>query len=106
MLVVQTSLQSFTLLGDRFYANKGDQLAFESSGAWAFGPATCGATSNLFACVTTGAYAVGIAAGGTVDPQNTVWPTYPYSQWVSAGVTGSWCNGAAGIPATPVCTAP
>jgi hypothetical protein len=103
VLAVQGTLP-FSFSSNRVYGNAGDQLAFESSSsAWSIAPVECGASSNLFTCVAPGAYAIGIAGGGQVDARNTVWPEVPFQDWVSDGVTGSYCNGLAGVPATPAC---
>lgn len=106
VFVAQGSLP-LAFQGNRVFANAGDQLAFESSGTgWSIAPPACGPSSNLFHCVAAGVWAVAVAGGGQVDARNTVWPAVPFAAYASVGVTGSYCNGAAGVPATPTCPVP
>lgn len=103
-VLVATGAVPFTFASNRVYGNTGDQLAFESSSAWSIAPTACGPSSNLFACVAAGEYAVAAVAGGTVDARFTVWPAVPFGAYVSGGVTApvnSFCNGVAGVPPTP-----
>jgi hypothetical protein len=109
VLVRQLSLAALVLVRNRLSANAGDQLAFESSGAWSISPGAC-PQANLFACVAPGAYAVGVKGGGTVDASYTVWPAIPWDGLASAGVTApslAYCNAEDGAPALPAaCPAP
>jgi hypothetical protein len=111
VLVAQGALP-FTFLGNRLYANAGDQLAFESSASWSIAPSACGPSSNVFdPCFPPGAdpvpYAVAVAGGGKVDARFTVWPAVPIGPYASDGVTASYCEkDKAGVPATPACPPP
>jgi hypothetical protein len=112
IFVYQPSLatSSFVFEANRVWANGGDQLAFWSPGAWSIAAgSSCGPSSNLFACVAPGAYAVAIGGGGSVDARLTVWPgSFDPEQYVSAGVTGypDFCNTHPAAPALPACPAP
>lgn len=111
VLVRQVSLSGFVFERNRVSSNAGDQLGFESSGAWSISTGAC-PVANLFACVAEGAYAVGVAGGGTVDASYTVWPGIPWAAYASPGVTAptsNYCNGAEGAPEPPApssCPAP
>lgn len=104
VLVSQLSLAAFTFLGNRVYANTGDELAFESSGQWSIAPASCGPASNAFGC-TGGNYAVAIVGtGGAVDASRTVWPGTPPTSFASPGVaTALYCGAGSEIPSVPAC---
>jgi len=103
MLLSQLSLAAHGILGNRFYANSGDQLAFESSGAWSISPGACGATSNAFGnCPGQGA-AVSKVGAGTVNARYTVWPGTPPDGFVFGTVDSSlYCDGPP-APAVPTC---
>jgi hypothetical protein len=108
VLVSQISLAPLVFEANRVSSNAGDQLAFESSGPWSISTGACD-LANLFACVGEGAYAVGVAGGGTVDASYTVWPIIPLAGFAGPGVspTMPYCNGAGGAPAPPApCPAP
>lgn len=104
VLVRQLSLAApLAFLENRVSANAGDQLAFDTSGAWSISPGAC-ARANVFGCVAPGAYAVGVKGGGSVDASFTVWPTIPWSDLASASVTApsaAYCNGEDGAPEPP-----
>jgi hypothetical protein len=109
VLVSQGALGQLVFDANRVSSNAGDQLAFESSGAWSIATGSC-ALANVFGCVGAGAYAVGVAGGGTVDASYTVWPSIPWASFASPGVTApatAYCNTVAGAPAPPAsCPAP
>jgi hypothetical protein len=104
VLVKQEALETpFAFLANRVSANAGDQLAFESSGAWSISPGAC-AQANVFGCVGAGAFAIGVKGGGTVDASFTVWPKVPWTDLASAGVIAppeSYCNAEPGAPEPP-----
>jgi len=110
VLVRQLSLTPpLSFLENRVSANAGDQLAFDSSGAWSISPGAC-ALANVFGCVGDGDYAIGVKGGGTVDASYTVWPSIPWTGLASANVTApsaDYCDEEDGAPAPPAsCPAP
>jgi hypothetical protein len=115
VLISQASLAAAApwFTANRVSANAGDQLAFESSGAWSIAPGTSSSAcplASLFACVekANGSYAVGVAGGGTVDARYSVWPEIPAGTFAGSGVDASlYCTVTEGAPAPPAtCPAP
>lgn len=105
VLVSQLSLGAHSILGNRLYANSGDQLAFESSGTWSISPGSpCGPASNAFGdCPGQGA-AVSKVGAGAVNATYTVWPGTPPDGFVFGAIDFSlYCNGFPSAPPVPSC---
>ncbi len=103
VLLSQTSPPGHSILGNRIFANTGDQLAFESSGAWSINAGACGAQSNAFGCVGSGV-AVAKVGAGSVDAGYTVWPGIPPDGFYFGSVTNTalYCPDPPGPP-PPAC---
>jgi hypothetical protein len=96
--------------GNRLWSNSGDQLVIDSDSSWQLGPGSCGADTNLFACVSEGPaqYSLRkVGAAGTVTAVFCRWPGSPPTNYVSPGVVGvasKFCTGATlDEPAMPAC---
>jgi hypothetical protein len=102
----------FTFIGNRVWANAGDQLAFESDATWSIAAPSCGPDTNVFACVAGptcadgGACAVALSGLGSVHAAFNTWPTNPAYQYVTSNIADfypEYCTTESGVPAKPTC---
>jgi hypothetical protein len=106
-LIAVEDLAIIGFAGNRLWSNAGDQLVIDSYAYWQFGPSSCGADTNVFACVSPGPaqYALRMAGSGYVMAWYCRWPGSPQTDYVPPGVEAkSVCTGATPQePAMPAC---
>jgi hypothetical protein len=106
---VLVSLQTGSRLeyaGNRLWSNSGDQLVVETDSSWSLGVCSCGAGTNLFACVSPGPtqWALRHVGSGFLEAACFRWPGDPSSYATNVNGTSKICTGSvAGEPVMPTC---
>lgn len=102
-------IAAFSFTGNTVFGNAGDEIGVWSptTAAWSFaGGGACGASSNVFGCSGSSAYAL-YSTGAAIDASHNAWWSDPPTSIVNVPRVGygTTCTpGAEGVPLLPTCT--